>query len=84
MDSRGIGWEAVCLALDIGRVAHVRGAQIYAIGHKEVAAVAKHGIFADGYSGVQVVCANDGTVITVYRNKDFRGLRQRRSRRRFG
>lgn len=81
MDSRGIGWEAVCLALDFGRVAYVRGAQIYAIGRKEVAALAERGITADEYSGVQVVCANDNTVITVYRNKDFSGLRHYRRRR---
>jgi hypothetical protein len=68
------------MALDFGRAVYARGAHIYAIGRKEVAKCRETGIDLGRFEGVQVVCVQD-TVITTYRNKDFRGLR-RMSRRR--
>jgi hypothetical protein len=69
--------SAVEAALRFGRVAHVRGGQIHAIGRKEVARYRQAGIDLTRYEGVQVVCAPDGAILTVYRNRDFRRLRPR-------
>ena len=80
MTARGLSYSAVDAALEYGRVAHVRGATIYAIGRKEVARYASEGVDLARFDGVQVVCTPGGTVLTVYRNRDFRGLRPRRRR----
>lgn len=39
------------------------------------------GVDLSGVEGVQVVCSRDGAILTVYRNKNFRGLRPRGGRR---
>ena len=64
--------------LNYGRVAHVRGATIYAVGRKEVERFARDGMDLSDVEGVQVVCSDSGVIMTVYRNRDFRGLRPRR------
>ena len=63
-----------------GRVAYVRGATIYAVGRKEVNRFGRESIDLANLEGVQVVCSNGGAVMTVYRNRDFRGLRPRTRR----
>lgn len=80
MDMRGISPSCVSQALSYGRKIHVRGAVIYAIGRKEVAQCSSLGIDLTGMDGLQVVCSNNGAVMTVYRNRDFRGLRPKRRR----
>ena len=80
MSGRGLSPDAVRRVLDYGRVAHVRGAAIYAVGRKEVDRFGDVGIDLSDVEGVQVVCSNSGVVITVYRNRDFRGLRPRSRR----
>lgn len=78
MDERRIPRHAVEAVLRHGRVVHVRGAQYHVIGRKDIVRHHRHGINLAAYEGVQVVCASDGrTVLTVYRNQDFRGLRPR-------
>ena len=78
MGDRGIQAGAIEAALLHGRVFHVRGAEIHAIGRKDVLRNKKNGIDLAAYEGTQVVCAPDGAVvITAYRNRDFRGLRPR-------
>ncbi len=76
MMARRLSQAAVQAAIEYGRVVYVRGAAIYAIGRKEVNRYLRHGIDLSCYEGIQVVCALDGTIITVYRNRDFRGLRR--------
>lgn len=85
MSQRGISGDAVLAALCHGRSAHVRGAEIFAIGRAEILRAGRHGIDLAGYEGVQVVCALSGAILTVYRNRDLRGLRPgpcRRAKRR--
>lgn len=78
MNARGIGREMVEQVLAFGRVARIRGAEIYAVGRREVQQWAERGVDLREAEGVQVVCSLlDGTVITVYRNRDFRGLKPR-------
>jgi len=80
MGARGLSSTAISAALDYGRVVHTRGAAIHVIGRKEVDWFDRLGIDLSRYEGVQVVCSSDGAVITVYRNRDFRGLRPRHRR----
>ena len=77
MNTRGIPESAVRATLMHGRVVHVRGAVIHAIGRKEVSRFQQRGIDLSRYEGVQIVCTPGGTILTVYRNRDFRGLRPR-------
>ena len=78
MTERGLSTAAIETALDYGRIVHVRGAAIFAIGKKEVAGCQSRGINISDFEGVQVVCKPNGMILTVYRNRDFRGLRPRR------
>jgi hypothetical protein len=75
MHARRMPDAAVQAALRYGRAVFTRGAVIHAIGRKEVQRFEQHGIELADYEGVQVVCSPTGEVITVYRNRDFRGLR---------
>lgn len=81
MARRGLRSDAIHAALAYGRVVAVRGADIYAIGRKEIAYYAEQGIDLSTYDGVQVV-TTQGVVLTVYRNRSFNGLRDRRTYRR--
>lgn len=84
MCGRGLSPTAVRLVLNYGRAAHIRGATIYVIGRKEVERYRQHGIELSSVEGAQVVCTESGSILTVYRNRDLRGLRprSRRARRR--
>jgi hypothetical protein len=77
MTARRIPAQAIDAALVYGRTVHVRGATIRAIGRREIARCRAQGIDLADYEGVQVVCGHDGTVLTAYRNRDFRRLRPR-------
>jgi hypothetical protein len=82
MRKRGLSEEALVLTLLFGRSVWTRGAQIFAIGHQEVRHFAKQGLDLSAHEGVQVVCAPNGAILTVYRNRDFRGLRPALGRKR--
>ena len=64
--------------MEFGRCVEIRGAQIFAIGRREVARFRREGIELAGFEGMQVVVMDGGAVVTVYRNRDFKGLRPRR------
>lgn len=82
MATRGLRADAIDAALAYGRVVYVRGAEIYAVGRKEIARYAEEGIDLSAYDGVQVVVTAEGAILTVYRNRSFNGLRDRRTNRR--
>ena len=81
MHERRISEAAVRATLEHGRIVHVRGAVIHAIGHREVSLLRRRGIDLSHCEGIQIVCAPGGTILTAYRNRDFRGLRPRRHHR---
>ena len=83
MSGRGLSPDTIRRVLTFGRIAHVRGATIYAVGRKEVERFEREGIDLSNAEGVQVVCTSSA-IMTAYRNRDFRGLRPRprRARRR--
>ena len=82
MTGRRISEAALSAVMNYGRVVYVRGAKIYAIGRKEVGAFVRKGVNLADFEGIQVVCSPDGAVMTVFRNRDFRGLRPRGRRHR--
>ncbi|MCA9177469.1 MAG: DUF4258 domain-containing protein [Planctomycetales bacterium] len=75
MEQRDIDHEAIEVVLDYGREVYTRGAIVHAIGRREIEHWEREGIDLSRYDGVQVVCSQDGTVLTVYRNRNFRRLR---------
>jgi Domain of unknown function (DUF4258) len=82
MAARSLSSETVAAVLAFGRSIHARGAEIHVIGRKEIAQYRPQGIDLTPFEGVQLVCARDGAIITVYRNRDLRRLRpHKRSRR---
>lgn len=81
MTTRSIAVRAIDAALAFGRVVHIRDAEIYAIGRKEVQRYAREGIDLAAFEGTQVVTSS-GHVLTVYRNRNFRSLRVHRGPRR--
>jgi hypothetical protein len=81
MGSRRISHDDVANVMSYGRCYHVRGAVVYALGHRESELWRKEGLRLERIEGLQVICAaEDYTVITVYRNNDFSSLRRRNTR----
>src|SRR5712691_9262955 len=80
MDARSLSIDAITHALTYGRHVWTRGARVFAIGRREVEQYRAMGVNLNPYEGVQVVTAADGTILTVYRNRDLRGLRHKRPR----
>lgn len=80
INGRGLSLDAIQRVIKFGRAVHVRGATIFAVGRKESTRFGHEGIDLSDVEGIQVVCSNDGVIMTVYRNRDFRGLRPRRQR----
>jgi hypothetical protein len=81
MGARSISSVNLAKVLCYGRLAHVRKARIFVIGRREVARWRREGVDLSDLEGIHVVCACDhDTVITVYRNRDLRGVRPRRRR----
>jgi hypothetical protein len=83
MTHRGIRTEVIELVMDYGRMVFTRGAVVFAIGRKEIERYLKDGIDLSICDGVHIVCSIDGAVLTVYRNRSFRGLRSGRGRGRY-
>jgi hypothetical protein len=74
MHSRRIAESAVVDVLAYGREVRIRGAVIYAIGKNEVGSAKKSRVDLRSREGLHVVCTSEGTVLTVYRNRNFSGL----------
>lgn len=79
MTTRSISRTAIEATLEFGRCVEIRGAQIFAIGRKEVEKYRRDGVDLREFEGTVVVTAS-GAVLTVYRNNDFRSLRTRHRR----
>ena len=77
MGARGVSSSTINKVLTYGRVIHVRGARIYVIGRKEIKRYMDQGIDLDDLHGIQVICGKNGTIMTLYRNRDLRALRPR-------
>ena len=80
--TRGIPTEAIDTAMEYGKHRAIRGADVYTLGWREVRFHAERGLDLSRWEGVEVVCAHDGQILTVYRNKNPHALRDRSPRRR--
>lgn len=80
--TRGIPTEAIEAAIEFGKHRAIRGADVYTLGWREVRFYARAGIDLSRWEGIEVVCAHDGQILTVYRNKHPRAFRDRAPRRR--
>ena len=80
MSERSLSPDMIRRVLDYGRISHVRNATIYAVGRKEIKCFDRENVDLTDVEGVHVVCNESGAVMTVYRNRDFRGLRPRSRR----
>jgi len=82
MNKRRISRDDVAAVMAYGRTCHVRGAVIYAFGHREASYCRKLGIDIKFAEGLQVICSPfDDAVITVYRNHDLPSLRRKKTTR---
>jgi hypothetical protein len=79
--TRGIPTEAIRAAIEFGKHRAVRGADIYTLGWREIRLHMQAGIDLSRWEGIEVVCAHDGQILTVYRNKNPRAFRDRAARR---
>ncbi len=75
--ARRLSPEMMQAVFDFGREVHTRGAVIYVVGIKEVTQAKGLSIDISEVEGWHIVCSRGGDVITVYRNRDLRGLRPR-------
>jgi len=81
MGSRRISHNDVAAVMNYGRCFYVRGAVVYALGHREAEICRKDGIRVDRIEGLQVVCSSENeTIITAYRNNNLHSLRRRNTR----
>lgn len=78
--ARGIRMNAIQAALAFGKHRAIRGADVYTLGWREVRLQAQYGVDLSRWEGVEVVCAHGGQILTVYRNKNPRALRDRQAR----
>jgi hypothetical protein len=76
MDGRRIPVHAVQVVLAYGRRVWTRGAQVFALGRREVHRASLRGLDLLPYEGIQVVCTPGGSILTAYRNQDFKSLRK--------
>lgn len=81
MQQRGIPANAVAHVLRYGRRIHAKGLTFCVIGRKEVARYAAHGVDLKAWEGIHALVANDGPVVTVYRNHNLHGIRKTRAAR---
>jgi hypothetical protein len=80
-ERRHISIDAIDAALEFGQHRAIRGADVYTLGWREVRFYAARGIDLSRWEGVEVVCAHDGRILTVYRNRNPHALRDRAARR---
>jgi hypothetical protein len=80
--TRGIPTEAIEAVIEFGKHRAIRGADVYTLGWREVRFYAQAGIDLSRWEGIEVVCAHDGQILTVYRNKNPSAFRDRAARRR--
>ena len=80
--TRGIRDAGIEKVLEFGKHRAIRGADFYTIGWREVRLYAERGFDLSRWVGIEVVCARDGQILTVYRNKNRWAFRDRLTRRR--
>jgi Domain of unknown function (DUF4258) len=72
MYQRGLSIEKVQLVLLYGEAIYDRGALCFRVGRRVIARCAKRGLDIRSLRGLHVIASDDGAIITIYRNNDFR------------
>lgn len=78
--TRGIRESGIEKVLEFGKHRAMRGADFYTLGWREVRLHAERGFDLSRWVGIEVVCARDGQILTVYRNKNRWAFRDRSTR----
>ena len=77
MHARGISMQAVEAVISFGRSFELHEASIYVIRRKEIRRFKGEGVDLSEFEGIHVVCGEEGRVLTVYRDRNLRGLHQK-------
>ena len=80
MQQRHIPRHLLEMVLEYGRTIHARGATYKVVGRKEVEHFQRKGVDLRDAQGIQVLLAEDGVVLTTYRNHDLRQIRPSKRR----
>jgi hypothetical protein len=75
MAERRITELEVDTVLNYGRVFYKDGARIFTVGRREAASLPLSERQRRSTEGIQVVVSNDGSILTVYRNRNLHKLR---------
>lgn len=76
MTRRRLAPDLVEAVIAFGREIHTRGATVYFIGRDEVEWGHRAGMDWRPLDGLCVICSREGAVLTVYRNRNLRGLKR--------
>jgi hypothetical protein len=76
MSQRSIDLAQIQNVLMHGKMMHSRRARFYVVGKRDVKRLAKAGLDTQNLENIQVVVEEkSNTIVTVYRNRDFRHIR---------
>ena len=76
MYQRGLSLDKVSKVMEYGSPVYDRGALTFRVGKKTIDKLKPHGIDVSELEGVHVVTVGDGTIVSVYRNRQFRRPRK--------
>lgn len=71
---RGFTPKQVATIIRFGRKNHQAGAIYYSIGHKEIKRYYKQAPFLQDMNGMHIVMSLDGTILTMFRNRNFKKI----------
>ena len=75
MCGRRLSPDALGMVLTFGRELYAHRIRFFAIGRKEIARERAYGVDLRQLDGWIAVCSPDGGIVTVYRNRNFRGMK---------
>lgn len=78
MFQRGLSRQKLIDVLQYGEPIYDRGALIYRVGRRLIAKLLPLGIDLSELDGLHVVTVDEGLVVTVYRNREFRKSKKTR------
>jgi len=76
MCQRGLSIEKIQRVLLYGEPVYDRSSLCFRVGRRVIAQCGKRGIDIRDLGGLHVITTDDGVIMTVYRNRDFRRTRK--------
>jgi len=80
MCQRGLSIDKIQRVLLYGEPVYDRGSLCFRVGKRVIAQYGKRGIDIRDLGGLHVITTDEGLIVTVYRNRDFRRTRKTRRR----